>query len=71
MRTPVEDKPEIHKKNNGLTPWKAHMVKLFYGNNITDVYDYWWHYTRPSEEQLNKWHEILITQKPTTQNMNG
>ena len=55
------------QKNNDLRHEGAY-VKLFYGN-ISPMF--WCHYTRPSEEQLNKWHEILITQKPTTQNMNG
>jgi hypothetical protein len=63
MRTPIEEKPEIHKINNVLAPWKLHMLKLFYGNDYTDVYDYWWHYTRPSEEELEEWHEISMSQK--------
>jgi hypothetical protein len=59
LNLPREEKHEIHRKNVVLSPYKAELVKLFYGNDVQEVHTYYITYHRPSKEDLERWHEIL------------
>jgi hypothetical protein len=69
VKTLLNEKPEIHKKqNDSISPYKAELVKMFYGNDFQRVITYHWVYERPEEEKLKKWHEAIMADK-TIQNM--
>jgi hypothetical protein len=65
VRIELEEKYEIHKKEEELSPYKQELVRLFYGNDFERVITYHWVYQRPREENLREWHEIMTGSQST------